>query len=184
MLPLIKQIEIFSGIRTVYFNYKYFSICTRELLGCLLGISGRRQEVSSVAVQFRKEVSQKVFLFMLFMKNIAILTFLSSSTSWLCKFPDVPFWTVRLLLWVEVQTVLVDPSVDTAVVGLTGWIIFKASTVKLPSILLLSTTSLSLASPSFEVTGVLKYSTKEIITLPSLWKITNDDKKSESALVH
>ena len=36
------------------------------------------------------------------------------------------------------QTVLVDPSVDTAVVGLTGWIIFKASTVKLPSILLLA----------------------------------------------
>ena len=59
MLPLIKQIEIFSGIRTVYFNYKYFSICTRELLGCLIGILGWRQEVSSVAVQFRKRGEPK-----------------------------------------------------------------------------------------------------------------------------
>ena len=40
-----------------------------------------RQEVSSVAMQFRKRGEQKVFLFMLFMKIIAILTFLSSSTS-------------------------------------------------------------------------------------------------------
>ena len=39
MRPLIKQIETFSGILTVYFNCKYFSTYTRELLGCLLGIS-------------------------------------------------------------------------------------------------------------------------------------------------
>lgn len=83
----------------------------------------------------------------------------------------VPFLTVRSPFWFELQTVLVDPSVDAAVVGLTGWIIFKASTVKLPSLLLLSTTSLSLASPSFAVTGVLKSTTKETITLPLLWKI-------------
>ena len=62
----------------------------------------------------------------------------------------------------------VDPSVDAAVVGLTGWIIFKASTVKLPSLLLLSTASLSLASPPFAVTGVLKSTTKETMTLPLL----------------
>ena len=36
MQPLIKQIQIFSGIQTVYFNCKYFSLYTRELLGCLL----------------------------------------------------------------------------------------------------------------------------------------------------
>ena len=53
------------------------------------------------------------------------------------------------------QTVLVDPPVDAAIVGLTGWIILKASTVKIPSLLLLSTGSLSLASPSFAVTGVV-----------------------------
>ena len=34
MRPL--QIKIFSGIQTVYFNCKYFSLYTRELLGCLL----------------------------------------------------------------------------------------------------------------------------------------------------
>ena len=33
----------------------------------------------------------------------------------------------------------VDPSVDAAVVGLTGWIIFEASTVKLPSLSLFIT---------------------------------------------
>ena len=38
-------------------------------------------EVSSVAVQFRKIGEPKSVLFMLFMKTIAILTFLSSSTS-------------------------------------------------------------------------------------------------------
>ena len=37
--PLFKQIEIFSGILTVYFNCKYFFKYTRELLECLLGIS-------------------------------------------------------------------------------------------------------------------------------------------------
>ena len=38
--PLFKQIEIvFSGVLTVYFNCKNFSIYTSELLGCLLGIS-------------------------------------------------------------------------------------------------------------------------------------------------
>ena len=62
----------------------------------------------------------------------------------------------------------VDLSVDAAVVGLTGWIIFKASTVKLPSLLLLSTASLSLASPLFAATGVLKSTKKETITLPLL----------------
>ena len=80
----------------------------------------------------------------------------------------MPFLTVRSPFWLELQTILVDPSVDAAVVGLTGWIIFKASTVKLPSLLLLSTASLSLASPSFAVTGVLKSTTKETITLPLL----------------
>ena len=81
------------------------------------------------------------------------------------------FLTVRSPFWLELQTVPVDPSVDAAVVGLTGWIIFKASTVKLPSLLLLFTASLSLASPSFAVTGVLKSTSKETITLPLLWKI-------------
>ena len=80
----------------------------------------------------------------------------------------MPFLTVRSPFWLELQTVLVDPSVDAAVVGLTGWIIFKASTVKLPSLLLLSTASLSLASPPFAVTGVLKSTTKETMTLPLL----------------
>ena len=70
--------------------------------------------------------------------------------------------------WLELHTVPVDPSVDAVVVGLTGWIIFKASTVKLPSLLLLFTASLSLASPSFAVTGVLKSTSKETITLPLL----------------
>ena len=37
--PLFKQMEIFSGILTVYFNCKYFVKYTRELLECLLGIS-------------------------------------------------------------------------------------------------------------------------------------------------
>ena len=37
--PLFKQIEIFSGILTVYFNCKYFPFYTRELLECLPGIS-------------------------------------------------------------------------------------------------------------------------------------------------
>ena len=78
------------------------------------------------------------------------------------------FLTVRSPFWLELQTVPVVPSVDAAVVGLTGWIILKASTVKLPSLLLLSTASLSLASPSFAVTGVLKTTTKETITLPLL----------------
>ena len=78
------------------------------------------------------------------------------------------FLTVRSPFWLEIQTVLVDPSVDATVVGLTGWIILKASTVKLPSLLLLSTASLSLASPSLAVTGVLKSTTKETITLPLL----------------
>ena len=32
--PLIKQIEIFSGILTVYFNCKYFPKYMRELLAC------------------------------------------------------------------------------------------------------------------------------------------------------
>ena len=40
-----------------------------------------RHEVSSVAVQFRKRGELKSFLFMLFLKTIVILTFLSSSTS-------------------------------------------------------------------------------------------------------
>ena len=40
-----------------------------------------RQEVSSVAVQFRKRGEPKNVLFLLFVKTIAILTFLSSSTS-------------------------------------------------------------------------------------------------------
>ena len=35
--PLIKQIEIFSGVLTAYCNCKYFSMYTREILGCLLG---------------------------------------------------------------------------------------------------------------------------------------------------
>ena len=39
MKPLIQQIEIFSGILTAKFKCKYFSTYTRELLGCLLGIS-------------------------------------------------------------------------------------------------------------------------------------------------
>ena len=56
----------------------------------------------------------------------------------------------------------------TVDVGLTAWIIFKASTVKLPSILLLFTASLSLESPSFAVAGVLKSTSKETITLPLL----------------
>ena len=30
--PLFKQIEIFSGMLIVYFNYKYFPYYTRELL--------------------------------------------------------------------------------------------------------------------------------------------------------
>ena len=37
--PLIKQIEIFSGILTVYFNCKYFPKYMRELLACVPGIS-------------------------------------------------------------------------------------------------------------------------------------------------
>ena len=39
MRTLVKQIEIFSCKLTVYFNCMYLSIYTRELLGCLLGIS-------------------------------------------------------------------------------------------------------------------------------------------------
>ena len=39
MLPLFKQIEIFSGIPTVYFKCKHFPQYTRELLEGLLGIS-------------------------------------------------------------------------------------------------------------------------------------------------
>ena len=37
--PLFKQIKIFSSILTVYLNCKYCPYYTRELLGCLLGIS-------------------------------------------------------------------------------------------------------------------------------------------------
>ena len=40
--PIIKQIKIFSGILTTYFNCKYFSYIhkiTSYQLGCLLGIS-------------------------------------------------------------------------------------------------------------------------------------------------
>ena len=39
MRPLIKQIDIFSCILTVYFSCMHLSIYTRELLGYLLGIS-------------------------------------------------------------------------------------------------------------------------------------------------
>ena len=38
MRPLIKQIKVFSGILTAFFNCKYF-VYTSELLGCLLEIS-------------------------------------------------------------------------------------------------------------------------------------------------
>ena len=81
---------------------------------------------------------------------------------------NMSFLTVRSPFWVEIQATLVDSSVNVAVVGLTGWIISKPPTVKLPSFLLFSTAPLSLESPSFAVTGVLKYTTKETITLPSL----------------
>ena len=37
--PLFKQVEIFPGILTVYFNCKYFPKYKRELLECPLGIS-------------------------------------------------------------------------------------------------------------------------------------------------
>ena len=39
MRPLIRQIDIFSCILTVYFSCMHLSIYTRELLGYLLGIS-------------------------------------------------------------------------------------------------------------------------------------------------
>ena len=37
--PLFEQIDIFPSILTVYLNCKYCPQYTRELLGCLLGIS-------------------------------------------------------------------------------------------------------------------------------------------------
>ena len=75
---------------------------------------------------------------------------------------------MRLPFWLDLDGLLVDPSDEVAFVGLTGWMIFKASTVKLPSFILLSTASFSLESPLSALTGVAKYTTKETITLPRL----------------
>ena len=132
-----------------------------------------------VAMECWKEVNN--FFFHLQSRCVFLLLLLNLLLSWCscchrcrdCKssLTCMSFLTVRSPFWLELQTVLVDPSVDAAVVGLTGWIIFKVSTVKLPSLLLFSTASLSLASPSFAVTGVLKSTSKETITLPLLWKI-------------
>ena len=111
--------------------------------------------------------------FIIIVKPIAFLTFLLPSMSWLQKLPNIHvIFNCEITFLARVTNgIPVDPSVDAAVEGLTGWIIFKASTVKLPSLLLLFTASLSLASPSFAVTGVLKSTSKETITLPLLWKI-------------
>ena len=111
--------------------------------------------------------------FIIIVKPIAFLTFLLPSMSWLQKLPNMHvIFNCEITFVARVTNgIPVDPSVDAAVVGLTGWIIFKASTVKLPTLLLLFTASLSLASRSFAVTGVLKSTSKETITLPLLWKI-------------
>ena len=61
--PLFKQIEIFSGILTVYFNCKYFPYYTRELLACLLGFrllgeipAGAITQSTGMATQMQLEV--------------------------------------------------------------------------------------------------------------------------------
>ena len=60
MRPLIKQIDIFSCILTVYFSYKHLSIYTRELLGYLLGISpSERNPYGGNKYQRRKEGMQQ-----------------------------------------------------------------------------------------------------------------------------
>ena len=54
--PLFKQIEISSGILSVYFNCKYFPQYTRQLLECLLVASPR---IPFLGLSFSSETKRK-----------------------------------------------------------------------------------------------------------------------------